>query len=304
MRTRIDMPEHLLALGAEQSGVLTTTQLAGLPPGTVRRLRHEWVVLGNGLFCLQEPTWFSAAWAGHLRGGKAAVLGGAAALHLHGLLLSTPRIITVWVPTTSKPHLTIGDWTVVFRRGERRGMGHPARTNIEDTILDSAAELDEDSTVAVIARALTTRRTIPTRLLDALSRRERLRHRCVIADMCGAAGQGIESVLEWRYRERVEQRHRLPALERQVLLGHQARLDGLYREFSLAVELDGRQFHDASKDMLRDNRHVLLHGVDTLRYGWQAVTAQPCLVAAQVLQALTARGWNGASRRCRDCPRA
>ena len=302
MRTRIDMPDHLLALGAEQAGVLHRAQLTGLPTGTIRRLRDGWVVLGNGLFCLQEPTWSSAAWAGLLRGGETSVLGGAAASFLHGFLLSAPRSITVWLPTTSKPQFTVGDWTVVFRRGERRGIGRPTHTNVEDTILDSAGEVGEDSIVAVIARALTNRRTIPGRLLEALSFRKRLRHRSVIENMCGAAGQGIESVLEWRYKERVEQRHKLPALERQALLGGHARLDGIYREFNLAVELDGRQFHDASKDMLRDNRHLLLHSVDTLRYGWHAVTTQPCLVAAQVVQALNARGWNGRSRRCRDCP--
>lgn len=301
MHSRVDLPEHLLALAVRQQGILHHTQLTELPPGSIRRLRGGWVSLTNGLFCLQEPTWFSAAWAGLLRGGSGAVIGGAAAAHLLGLQQRAPTNITVWVPTTSKPRLVVGPWTVVFRRGERRGIGSPTRTLVEDTTLDSASEMDEDSLVATLARALTERRTTPGRLLALLSSRERVRHRPVIEDLCGVAGQGIESVLEWRYLERVERPHRLPAPERQAGLRAGTRVDGLYREFGLAIELDGRAFHDASKDMVRDNRHVLQHGVDTVRYGWHAVTSEPCAVAAQVAQALTARGWRGDLRRCPEC---
>lgn len=150
-------------------------------------------------------------------------------MHLLGLQQHAANNTTIWVPTTSKPRLFIADWTIRFRRGNRRGMGSPLRTNVEDTVLDSAAELDEDSLVAIASRALSERRTTAARLLAALSSRERLRHRYVIQDMCGAMGHGIESVLEWRYAERVERRHRLPPLERQAGLGGRERLDGLYR---------------------------------------------------------------------------
>lgn len=302
MHTRGSLPATLLALADHQSGVLHHTQLTELSTGTLRRLRDEWVVLGNGLFCIRGPDWSSAAWAGLLRAGPGSVLGGAAASHLHGFLNDAPTNLTVWVPGTSKPSLAVENWTVVFRRASRRGMGSPLRTRVEDTILDSAAELDENSVVAVVSRALSERRTTPSRLLTALSLRKRLRHRFVIEELCGVAGQGIESVLEWRYAERVERRHRLPMLERQARLGGRERIDGLYREFGLAVELDGRQFHDAGKDMGRDNRHVLQSRVDTLRYGWHAVTGEPCVVAAQIEQALKTRGWDGDLRRCPDCP--
>lgn len=304
MYTRVGLPAHLLALADHQSGVLHHTQLTELSTGTLRRLRAEWLVLGNGLFCLQTPTWSSAAWAGVLRAGTGSVLGGAAAAHIHGFLNSAPTNITVWVPGTSKPALSVEKWTVTFRRARRRGLGSPLRTQVESTILDSAAELDEDSFVATTSRALSERRTTPSRLLAALHSRQRVRHRSIIEEMCGAMGEGIESVLEWRYAERVERRHGLPALERQARLGGRERLDGLYREYGLAIELDGRQFHDAAKDMSRDNRHVLVHSVETLRYGWFAVTAESCLVAAQVAQALNTRGWGGRIRRCPDCPRA
>jgi len=40
----------------------------------------------------------------------------------------------------------------------------------------------------------------------------------------------------------------------------------------------------------------------TLRYGWHAVTRDPCGVAAQLATALRPRGWDGVLRRCRRCP--
>ncbi len=303
MYTRVGLPAHLLTLADHQSGVLHRTQLTELSTGTLRRLRDDWVVLGNGLFCVHSPSWSSAAWAGLLRARPGSVLGGAAASHLHGFLQGAPTNITVWVPGTSKPPLVVAGWTISFRRGQRRAMGSPARTRVEDTILDSAAELDEDSLIAVVSRALAQRQTTSSRLSAALSSRERLRHRLVVRELCGVAGQGIESVLEWRYAERVERRHGLPSLERQAQVGGCERIDGLYREFGLAVELDGRQFHDATKDMVRDNLHALQSGVVTLRYGWHAVTGKPCFVAAQVAQALKTRGWADHLRSCPDCPR-
>ena len=141
------MPAALSALAELQAGVLTTAQLNQLSLGSFRRLRSDWRRLSRGLWCVTEPTWSSAAWAGLLRAGSDSALGGAAALHLLGLQQSAPTIITVWLPSMSKPILVVRNWTVVFRRGERRKMGNPPRTNVEDTVLDSTAELDEDSFV-------------------------------------------------------------------------------------------------------------------------------------------------------------
>lgn len=302
MRTRVEMPGHLLAVAASQAGVLSTNQLDPIPLGSLRRVRADWVRLSRGLWCVTTPTWESMAWAGLLRGGDGATLGGTAAAHVDGLHAKAPTTITVWVPPSASIRaMAWGTWTVQFRRGVKKAIGCPPRTRIEETLLDSALEMDADSIVAVVSRALAERRSTPSRILEALSLRRRLPHRSTLEDLCGVAGQGIESVLEWRYVHRVERRHRLPALERQARLGGRERLDGLYREFGLAVELDGRQFHDVSKDMARDNRHVLLHGVETLRYDWQAVSSDPCGVAAEVAAALASRGWRGQWRRCPEC---
>ena len=76
--------------------------------------------------------------------------------------------------------------------------------------------------------------------------------------------------------------------------------DGTYPDHGLVVELDGREFHDAAQDRLRDNRTVLNLGWTTLRYGWFDVLNEPCRVANEVGFALRQRGWKG---RVATCPR-
>ena len=78
------------------------------------------------------------------------------------------------------------------------------------------------------------------------------------------------------------------------------RFDGTYPDHGLVVELDGREFHDAVRDRLRDNRTVLTLGWTTLRYGWSDVLKEPCRVANEVGLALRQRGWKG---RVGTCPR-
>jgi len=84
-----------------------------------------------------------------------------------------------------------------------------------------------------------------------------------------------------------------------------ARVDGLYEDYGLIVELDGRRYHAgiaATGDAARDNVH-LLAGFVTLRFTWQQVTADPCGVARQVAAVLQRAGWNDPMRRCGRCPR-
>lgn len=134
-----------------------------------------------------------------------------------------------------------------------------------------------------------------------MSDRERVRHARTIKDLCAAAGAGIESGLEWLFQRNVVAWHRLPVPRRQAST-QEGRVNGFYDEWGVIVELDGMRDHcDWSKDMLRDNAHAVRMDAVTLRYGWNAVTRQPCEVAGQVADALALRGWKGRVRRCRRC---
>jgi very-short-patch-repair endonuclease len=110
---------------------------------------------------------------------------------------------------------------------------------------------------------------------------------------------GCHSILELRYKKRVEQAHRLPAGVRQQRRDRW-RDDVAYPLQHLMVELDGQFAHPAERafrDHRRDNAAVLA-GAAVLRYGYADVTDRPCVVAREVGAVLAAAGWAGYPRRC------
>lgn len=306
MHARQPLPLSLGALSVLQGGVVSTRQIraCGVTEKVSRRHSAEWTRLAHGLWCTGEVTWVSMAYAGLLRGGPDATLGGLAAAHLWGVLGTEPQDLTIWTPQGAcRSPIAWPPWRVRFRQGTRLGRGEPSRTPIEATILDAAHESDEDTTVAVLTGALANRLTFPARVLDAADG-QRVRHRRVIEQLCDASAAGIESALEFRYHTEVEAAHALPPCQRQVSLSPGTRSDGYYPEFGVVIELDGRRGHEhRHRDMARDNRHALLGRGLTLRYGWHDVLHRPCEVALQVGQALRERGWLGVVKRCRRCRR-
>lgn len=303
MHPRRHLSPALRALAARQDGVLTTAQLidAGLSRAVIRRMARDWVNPADGLHLIAGATWLAAAQAGLLRGGSEAVLGEDAAAHLHDVVRDAPSRIAVWTEAR-RDGFTVGQWTVVYRRGTRKGVGSPPRTSVETSLVDLARVGSEDATVAAVARALAQGRTLPARILTSLATRQRTRHSAVIKELCSHAGKGIESALEWRFQTQVLLPHGLPMPEKQ-LQTVAGRGDALYRDARLAVELDGMRDHtEWSKDMARDNERLVAEGTVTLRYGWHAVTLDACAVAAQLAEALAARGWDGQRRTCPQCP--
>lgn len=264
-------------------------------------MARDWSTPVPGLHFLQQISWLGVVWAGLLRGGEGSVLGEEAAAYLHDALRDAPPLVAVW-SDARRERFSVGSLHVVYRRGTRQGFGSPMKTSVEDSLLDLARVTSEDATVAAVARALAQRRTTPQRILAALGQRRATRHSAVIRGLCDHGAVGIESALEWRFHQQVVLPHRLPQPERQVR-APMGRADGLYREACLVVELDGMRDHvDWSKDMARDNARLVIDGVATLRYGWIAVTQDPCRVASQLADALNARGWGGKAKRCRRCP--
>lgn len=285
-----------------QAGVISTRQLidGGLTRAVIHRMAADWEHPCEGIYLTALPAWLSAAWAGLLRGGAEAVLAEEAAAFLHGAVRDEPTTIAVWAPI-KRTGFTVGPWRVIFRRGHRRAVGAPPRTTLPVTLVDLAGHVGEDAAIAATARALAQRRTTPDRVLHELNSRRRTRHSAVLKQLCSEAGKGIESALEWRFGQ-VLTRHGLPAPERQVL-AEGTRIDVLFRQQRLVIELDGVRDHtDWSKDMMRDNKRLIEADSITLRYGWNAVTGDACAVAAQVAASLASRGWTGEMRACPRCP--
>jgi hypothetical protein len=168
-------------------------------------------------------------------------------------------------------------------------------------MIDICAGMDE--AVSLILRASASRRTTPGLLLAAVCRRPKVRWRAGLLHALGAAADGVQSLLEFRYVNRVERPHGLPPAHRQNPVRHGGRhqyQDLTYEAYALVVELDGREAHPEwfrGADIRRDNANAAT-GQVTLRYAWDDVTHNPCRTALEVAAALRERGWNGALRRC------
>jgi hypothetical protein len=186
----------------------------------------------------------------------------------------------------------------------------PPVLSVEHTVCDLVAmSPDEAAVVGLVLRACRLRLTTPDRILAAADSIPRLRHRRVLAGLCGEVADGVTSPLEREYRRRVARPHGLPLGRAQVgqrVDGRHAYRDLLYDRQGVIVELDGRLGHEQEAEVLRDqfrDNAATLTGAATLRFGWLAVVGQSCEVAVQVVRLLTIRGWSGSGRPCGPgCP--
>ncbi len=185
----------------------------------------------------------------------------------------------------------------------------PPRVRLEQAVLDVVATTrTERAAVAVLCDAVQSRRTTPERLLLALDKRPKLRHRALARRILRDVSAGACSVLEQEYLSRVERKHGLPAgtRQRRVVAGRSPTYrDVEYLHVNTVVELDGRLGHDRALDRWDDLERDLdsaTAGSITLRLGWGQVL-DACRAAAGVARVLLARGWEGRPRACSaTCP--
>jgi hypothetical protein len=311
-----DIPAGLLELAQWQAGAISRQQLleAGLKSKTIaRRLeRGRWQQLHRGVYAVftgppRRETWL---WAAVLRAGPGAVLSHATAAELHGLLDHPADTIFVTIPSVRR----IEARGLIVRTSARITQArqpnrHPPRTTIEETTLDLveiAAKFDD--AVAWITRACGRRLTTEEKLRSAMAKRKKMRWRAELSDVLGAAGDGVHSVLEYRYLRDVERAHGLPRSRRQVRVVIDGRIvyrDAYYEKYLVAIELDGRASHPGD-ERWRDYRRDLQAAADaivTYRLNWRNVDRDGCETAALLAQALKQRGWKGQPRPCSPrCP--
>jgi hypothetical protein len=165
-----------------------------------------------------------------------------------------------------------------------------------------------DDVCGWITRACGRRLSTEKKLRAALAMRKKMRWRAELDDILAATGDGIHSVLEYRYLRDVERAHGLPPSRHQVravMGGKVAYRDAYYQEYQAAVELDGRLAHPDEErwhDSHRDNAGGAV-GVYTSRYSWRDVAGRPCETALLQARILRQRGWRGRPRPCSPgCP--
>jgi predicted transcriptional regulator of viral defense system len=311
-----DIPAAVAPVAQWQSGAISRQQLldAGLSAQTIKRrlTSGRWQQLYRGVYAVftgppPRETWL---WAALLRAGPGAVLSHLTAAELHGLIDYPGESIVVTVPSMRR--ITMRGIVVRMsgRVAEATQPGRePPRTSVEETVFD-LTELAEtfDDACGWITRAVGRRLTTEERLTEALAQRKKMRWRARLEDVLAAAGDGIHSVLEYRYLRDVERAHGLPRSRHQVRMVIEGKVvyrDAYYEEYRLAVELDGRLAHPEEerwRDRRRDNQ-AGVDGIQTTRYDWQDVRGHPCETALLQARILRRRGWPGAPRPCSaGCP--
>nr|WP_212763187.1 hypothetical protein [Gordonia araii] len=274
--------------------------------------RREWAVAAPGVYVNHTGplTWSQRAWSAVL-GAHPAVLSHQSAIRAAGGPGGEAGPIHVAVAGHRKIVAPRGVVVHYSSHLDERAMWSscPPRMRVEDAVLDVAANApDRLRVVAHLADAVGARLTTADRLLDALRRRTRARHRRFLVAVLADIRDGTHSVLEHEYLAKVERRHGLPTARRQAPtgVGRAGYRDADCPEWGLIVELDGRLAHDSAaardRDLERDLDAVVDLDRTTLRLGWGQVCGRPCSTAAKVARILRKRGWSGSFRRCPDCP--
>jgi hypothetical protein len=180
----------------------------------------------------------------------------------------------------------------------------PPCTRVEDTVLDLVQIAPTfDDAYEWICRAVGRRRTTADRICQAMAARKKMPWRRELALALGDAGDGVLSVLEYRYVHRVERPHGLPAARRQVRVRQRTGnkyLDNLYERYGVCSEIDGTAAHPADeqwRDKRRDNANAV-QGIVTLRFGVADLGDRRCQTAADVAAVLRLRGWTGLVQPC------
>jgi very-short-patch-repair endonuclease len=310
------LPPACAHLVAVQRGVIARWQApgAGLSLQTIDgRLRSgRWQQLHRGVYAAFSGQLNRDAmlWAAVLRAGPQAVLSHQSAAELDRLTDKPSNPLHVTIPGQRRMQIIPG---IVLHHSGRIGLSRhpgllPPRTMIEETVLDLAQQAASlDDALSWVSRACQRGLTTPTLLHMRMDLRKKLRWRRELTAALGDVGDGVHSILEYRYVHGVERPHGLPRARRQAVIirdGRRQYRDSLYDEFAVCVEVDGEAAHPAEarwRDIRRDNANAA-DGIITLRYGWADITERPCLVAAEIASVLRRRGWRGQARPCgKDC---
>lgn len=306
------------AVAEEQGGLICRRQLLDLGLTRTQAIANvdngRWQRIHPGVYATFTGPLDSVQriWAALLNAGAGSAACCSTALWLFGVIDDVPETLHISIPEARRVEPLNN-----VRMHRRRAMNriptpvHPAATppriRIEESLLDECSRLPEDEVIGLVLRATQRRKTTPSRIEGALSKRAYQPRRPLIRDVLAEATIGVASPLELHYRRRVEAAHRLPVGARNLLEvehGSTRFRDVRYDRWNLLVELDGREAHPADgafRDMRRDNA-TALSGRATLRFGWRDVVGEACVAAAQVGLALQQRGWSGSIGRCGpDC---
>ncbi len=301
------------ARAAGQHGVVSYRQAValGLTESAIqhRRRTGRWRNVFPGVYRL-----VGAVENPHLRAMAAVLWGGPDAILSHGSaagLLGLPGFmidpVTISIPRARRSLEGVRiEQSLALPAHHRRVVDDVPCTSIARTIFDLCGDIPARRAERALDNALARRLvTVPAlwRVLDDLAVQGRA-GTVLLRSLLSERGPRYvppESELEARFVELVTS-HRLRVPERQVDLGDAdswiGRVDFVWREARLVVEVDGAAFHhgllDRQRDLDRDERLAAI-GWTVLRFDWDDVVTRPAAVADGINAALRSNCIRGAS---------
>lgn len=306
----------LASLLSEQDGVVARRQLsaAGASPDDLARMlrRRELTRVHPGIYVThtgpltpRQREWVAvlAAWPAALDGDSALAV--RASSSIVRVAVSHHRTL-VLPPGVRMRRVTNLQERVAWQR-------KPPRMRAEEALIDEMADRlcrgEVDRAFAILAEVITDRRTTVERVLLRLRLRGRVGQRRLLEAMLTDVRDGLCSVLERGYRDRVERPHGLPRGARQRAsraTGTLTLQDVRYDDVGVIVELDGTLGHtstaDRDADALRDLSELAGSSRVTARLTYGLVFRHGCRTAMHIGEILRGRGWRGRLRRCPRCP--
>ncbi|USQ81858.1 AbiEi antitoxin N-terminal domain-containing protein [Ornithinimicrobium faecis] len=292
---------------------IMTTALARRRGLTLKAIAHRvrtgrWQRVYRGVYLTNSGSlsWETRAAAALASIGLPAVLGGFSALAVYGLEKKGGRL-----------HILVPNRRSASCSGARvvRVRAMPNKTyivkglrvvSVAHAVIDVADRpgIPMDDVIALCAKVCQQEFTTAEDLIAELSSRRAHLRRADLRLVLGDIGDGIESLAEHRFLQRVVRAHGLPEFSLQVQKEH-GRVDFVNDDFRLVVEVDGMLWHagDRFRSDRRRDRKTSAEGGLSVRVTWWDVSDDPCDTAADLAKTLRHRGWTGTPRPCsKDCP--
>ncbi len=289
------------ALAAAQHGLVSSTtqaRAAGLTESAIRHRRRSgrWLDVRPGVYrlagAIQTP--MLRAMAAVLHAGPDAMLSHTSAAGLLGLPGFGIDPVTISIPRSRRSIDGVRvEQSLALPSHHRRVVDGIPCTSVARTVFDLCGDVHAQRAERALDHALARRRvTIPAlwRVLDDLAVQGRAGTVLLRTLLTERGGRYVppESELEARFIELVTS-SALPAPERQLDLGDSdawiGRVDFVWPDARLVVEVDGAAFHDGLADRRRDevrDARLSVTGWTVLRFRWVDVVHDPERVAAEL----------------------
>jgi very-short-patch-repair endonuclease len=290
-RTQVDA-ERLDALATSQHGVVSRQQLRDLGlsdtmigrwlhAGRLHRLHRQVFAVGHTALSIQGRLWAALLYA-----GPGSVLSHTTAAWIWSLIDAEPQRIHLTVPgrRPSLPEVRSHHSRLV----ERVDHGGFRVTPVARTLVDFASQASARQLRRALAEADFHGLLFPSDIRATLKsgRPGSAPLRAALRSHLPELAQTL-SQLEERFLELCESEGlRLPGVNARV---GRMRVDALWRDAGLAVELDGSAAHGGWAASKRDRQRELAlraQGFQVVRYTWEQVTRRPDAVVADLRQLL------------------